>query len=39
MTHQLITAETDPLTITLNGYRMSRFVTGWQTSLYYFDFL
>jgi len=33
MTYTLTTAETDPLTITLNGYRMSRFVMGWETTI------
>jgi len=33
MTYQLITPETDLMTITLNGYRMSVFVKGWQTTI------
>ena len=31
MTYQIITAETDPMTLTLSGYRMTRFVPGWVT--------
>jgi len=31
MTYQLLTTETDPLTITLSAYRMSVFVKGWET--------
>jgi len=33
MTYQLLTNETDPDTITLNGYRLSVFVPNWKTTI------
>jgi hypothetical protein len=38
MKYQLITNETDPLTITLSAYRMTKFAPNWTNQFFYFDF-